>query len=322
MNDPATEYGPGVEEIHRVDPDNWSWNESWFFSWIDVDGGPAGVFRVGITPNQDRAMLWCFVHTDGEWLTVEESRLAYGHFELAKGVAYDRWGIRFSWQPDEPLGAGRFTFDGFALARSGPRSGMRVPLSIDLAYAPSAKPHGTGIGPDEDQTAYPTGRFEQSLSATGTVTVDGRTHRVRAGAHRDKSWGPREWRQMFSMGDLQWPDRQLYFVGRSFPGLAGGYLRDDSGAMSRLTCVDGKVEYDDQAGTLAGPAHLIFETPDRTRLDVSLTPITPSIYFDMAHSCQEPEHWLYWRTLVEARVAGWATPARGWFEAGRHGAAR
>jgi hypothetical protein len=38
-------------------------------------------------------------------------------------------------------------------------------------------------------------------------------------------------------------------------------------------------------------------------------------------SCREPEHWLYWRTLVEARVAGWDTPARGWFEASRYGVA-
>jgi hypothetical protein len=306
--------------MHPADPGDWSWNESWFFSWVDVNGGPAGVFRVGITPNQERAMLWCFVHVGGAWVTVEESRLALGDFDLATGVSYDRWGISFAWRPQEPLGGGTFTFRGYGLVRSGPRSGMRVPLSVDLSYTATARPHGTGIGPDEERTAYPTGRFEQSLAAAGVVVAGESGYPVQAGAHRDRSWGPREWRQQFSMGDLQWADRQVYFVGRSFPGLGGGYLRDGSGALQRLACVDGNVDYDDVAGTIA-PARLVFQAPDRSLLDVSLEPVAPSICFDIAHSCREPEHWLYWRTLVEARVAGWDTPGRGWFEASRYGVA-
>jgi hypothetical protein len=123
------------------------------------------------------------------------------------------------------------------------------------------------------------------------------------------------------MGDIQWPDRQLYFVGRSFPDLGGGYLRDSSSPLQRLACIGGKVEYDDDAATIA-PARIVFKTPDGSRLDVGLRPIAPSICFDIAHSCEEPEHWLYWRTLIEARVVGWDTPpARGWFEASRYGLA-
>ena len=307
------------ERIHGVDPDDWSWNESWFFSWIDLDGGPAGVFRVGITPNQERAMLWCFVHVDGAWLTIEESRLAFIDFRLDAGVSYDKWALRFAWEPDEPFVDGRFTFAGTSLVRSGPNAGARVPITIDLTYDATAPLHGSGLRPDEDRTKHPTGRFEQSLTATGTVVVDGVPHAVRAGAHRDKSWGPREWRQQFTMGDIQGDDRQLYFVGRSFPGLAGGYLRDASGVQP-LVCVDGRVDYDDQGRTI-GPSTLVFETPGGERLDVAMEPIGPSIAFDMAHTCQEPEHWLYWRALVDVRVAGWDTPVRGWFEAGRHGIA-
>jgi hypothetical protein len=97
------------EQFHPVDPDDRSWNESWFFSWIDLDGGPAGFFRVGVLPNQRRAMLWSFVHTgdaqtegaqtEGRWCGVEESRLAFDDLDLADGVAYDRSALQFGLRP-------------------------------------------------------------------------------------------------------------------------------------------------------------------------------------------------------------------------------
>ncbi len=52
---------------------------------------------------------------------------------------------------------------------------------------------------------------------------------------------------------------------------------------------------------------------------MELDPVSPSISFDLAHTCEEPEHWLYWRILVEARVSGWPEPVRGWVEASRYG---
>jgi hypothetical protein len=310
------------ECLHVVDPDDWSWNESWFFSWIDVDGGPACTFRVGLLPNQGRAMLWCFLHVDGEWITIEESRLGFPHFELTEGrVLYDRWSLRFDWQPEEPYVRGRFAVDAIGLVRSGPRTGARVPFSIDLTYAAVAPLHYTDSSPGErERTTYPIGRFEQSLVATGQVVVDGVTHAVRAGAHRDKSWGPRDWRHLFALGDLQSEDRQLFFAGMRFPGYAGGYLRSGTDPLRHLVCVDGELVYDDAQRTVT-TAKLTFEDGDGKRVDVDMTPISPSITLDIAQSCPEPEHWLYWRTLVEARVTGWDAPVRGWLEASRYGVA-
>ena len=144
---------------------------------------------------------------------------------------------------------------------------------------------------------------------------------MRVGAHRDRSWGPREWRQAFTLGDLQAGDRQLYFVGRSFPGPGGGFLRDGDRPLQHLVTVDGSVvEYDDEHRTITS-GRLHFEGRDALRLDVELSPIAPSVAFDMAHTCEVPEHWLYWRTLVEARVAGWDGPCRGWLETSRYGSA-
>jgi hypothetical protein len=311
-------FTDGDESLHAFDPDQWSWNESWFFSWIDLDGGPAGFFRVGVLPNQRRAMLWCFAHVDGAWYGIDESRLAFDDLDFTNGISYDKWGLRFAWHPGPPRLGARFTFEGSLLTRSGAAAGAWVPLSIDVTGRATSERDGTG--PDRDKTSvpYPHDRFEQSFEASGTVVVDGERRELRAGAHRDRSWGPREWRLPFIIGDVQGGGRQLYFVGSPTHGIGAGYLRDGSSELCHLTRVDGSITYDDDARTI-GPGRLGFETPDGSRVDVELEPIAPSIAFDIRHTCQEPEHWLYWRTLVEARVTGWDAPCRGWFETSRYG---
>ncbi|MBL7491100.1 hypothetical protein I6A60_27730 [Frankia sp. AgB1.9] len=307
-------FTPADESRHPSDPGDWSWSESWYFSWIDLDGGPAGFFRLGLLPNQRRAMLWCFVHVDGAWHGVDESRLALDHVDLAAGPAYDQWGLRFGWQPRPPLVGAHFTCAGTFLTRSGSGSGAYVPVSIDLVCASTSDCISAAPAAD---TAYPTGRFEQSMTASGTVSVGGRRWQVRAGAQRDRSWGPREWRVPFAIGDLQGEDRQLYFVGSPLHGRGSGYLRERSGELRRLRWVDGTVGYDDEANTLS-PGVLRFEAADGARIEAALAPVTPSVCFDTAHTCREPEQWPYWRTLVEARVTGWEGTCRGWFEASRY----
>ena len=304
------------EQVHAFDPDVWSWNESWYFSWIDLDGGPAGFFRLGLIPNQGRAMLWCYVHRDGEWLGIDESRLRYDDFDLADGFGYDRWGLRFSWRPGTP--AATFRLEGVARTVTGPDAGALTPLSVMLAATPTTDRFGTGTGGDLGSDEYPANRFEQSLAVSGTLTAGGPARPVRAAGHRDRSWGPRNWRVAFTLGDLQGEHAQLYFVGAPQLGERGaGYLRDASG-VRHLTCVGGAIEYDDTARTIA-PARVRFDAGDGAPLDVELEPISPSVSFDMAHTCEEPEHWLYWRILVEARVSGWGEPVRGWVEASRYG---
>lgn len=305
------------EAIHPFDPDEWSWNESWFFSWIDLDGGPAGFFRLGVLPNQRRAMLWLFVNVDGAWLGVDESRIAVDDLDLTTGVAYDKWGLRFAWLPEPPLRGARFSFEGSCLARFGRAVGSYVPVTIDLSCRSTGDCFGTVHGDDDRESPYARSRFEQSLEASGAVVVDGDQRGVRAGAHRDRSWGPRDWRLAFTMGDLQAGDRQLFFVGA--PGfVGGGYVRERSGELRNLVGVEASIGYDDAARTIA-PGRLGFESSDGDRLDIDLAPIGPSVAFDMAHTCQAPETWLYYRTLVEAHVSGWDGPCRGWLDASRYG---
>ncbi len=308
--------GATDEHMHAADPAVWSWNESWYFSWIDLDGGPAGFFRVGLLPNQDRAMLWCYVQHDDTWVGVDESRLRFAHFDVTDGMRYDRWGLRFGWRPGDPSA---FEFEGIVRAITGSNSGAFVPASITLHAAPTTERFGTGPGHDIGSEQYPAARFEQSMRVDGTVTIDGTTHAIRAAGHRDRSWGPRDWRVAFTLGDLQAEDAQLYFVGAPQLGERGsGYLRDASGVRT-LRCVGGTIDYDDAFRTIA-PAKLRFAAGD-DELDVELVPVSPSVSFDMAHTCEVPEAWPYWRILVDAHVSGWSAPARGWVEASRYGIA-
>ena len=227
------------EHVHPFDPAVWSWNESWYFSWIDLDRGPAGFFRLGLLPNQERALIWSYVFHDGVWYGTEETRLRYDDFDLTDGMAYDRFGLRFGWRPDDQAGdpRGRFGYDGIVRVVTGAGAGGFVPIALDLSATPTTEVFGTGTGNDLGSEQYPASRFEQSMAVTGTVRIGDDTRSVRAAGHRDRSWGPRNWRVTFTLGDLQSEGAQLYFVGA--PQLAergGGYLRDASG-VRQLRCI-------------------------------------------------------------------------------------
>ena len=315
----STAFRPEDDLVHPHDPAVWSWNESFLLSWLTPDGGPSGLFRLGLLPNQGRGWLWFFLHVDGEWLTVEETRLDLRHFDLADGATHDAWGLRFGWTPVEPLQRGVFQLDGVARVRSGPRAGALVPLSLELTATATAPCFGTGTGHEPDEKPqFPASRFEQSVMITGTLTVDGQTRAVECPGHRDRSWGPRTWQVGFALGDLHGGGRQLWFAGAPQPRERGsGYLRDGDGTH-RITGIDGTVAYDDQRLTIA-PSHLVFSVDDGTSIGVTLEPESTSIVFDMAHSSDPPVHWDYWRTLVKARVDDSDDELWGWFEANRFG---
>ena len=99
-----TKFGIQLEDegSHPFDPAVEWWNESWFWDWFDAGGTLAGHCRIGIHPNQSRAWLWLYLYRAGEWIALEEPRLPLADLALAT-LAYDRWGLRFSWEPDQPL---------------------------------------------------------------------------------------------------------------------------------------------------------------------------------------------------------------------------
>jgi hypothetical protein len=308
---------PGAERFHDHDPDDPTWNESWLVSWLPGDGRMAGLFRVGTLPNQGRAWLWLWLWTGEGWVTIEETRLAYDDLDRGNGVAYDRWGLHFAYQPTAPLERGRFTIKGIGLVRSGRREGDLVPVSVDLDLEARTPCYTTGAGHDDRATAFAANRFEQSMAADGTAVVAGEETPLACPAHRDRSWGPRTWQFPYMLGDLQSADRQIYFAGgpNAEGGVGKGYVREGSD-VATLTSIGAEMDYDDPAATI-GPSKLWFRDERGREYAYAIEPIAPSVQFDMAHASEPPRHFLYWRTLVRATPVDGGEPVVGWFEANR-----
>ena len=306
----------------RVDPDDWSWNESWFFSWIDLDGGPAGFFRLGVLPEPAAGRCSGASSTwTARWLGIEESRLAFDDLDLADGRRLRPLGAAVRLAARPPL-AGRRASRSTATCPGAlrARAGAVLPVVDRPARARDGRRrpdrHAATTTASRRTTAS---RFEQPLEATGTVVVDGVRHECgpaptatgrggRASGGRRSPWATCRRPTVSSTSSAP-------------PGLAGGGLRPRRRRAARTwwssTVADRlrrRAPHDHARGSSR------FEDRRGDALDVDLAPIAPSVAFDMAHTC-EPEHWLYCRTLVEARVSGWDGPCRGWFEASRYGIA-
>src|SRR5262252_1322948 len=155
-------------------PDQEWWNESVFFDWYDATGANAGHCRIGWHPNQQRLWLWLYLWNGTEWIVIEETRLPLADMALPR-IAYDRYGLAFSWTPTEPLRVGRLRVTGFGRVLSGARSGMILPVACDLAVETVGAAHSVGgstvVGPDGAR--YATDRFEQPIRVSGNVRIAG-----------------------------------------------------------------------------------------------------------------------------------------------------
>ena len=128
-------------------------------------------------------------------------------------MAYDRWRACGSrWRPGTP--SATFRLEGVVRTVTGPDAGGFVPLSVDAARRrrPPTVRHRHRQRPGERRSTRRAGSSSRS-AVSGTVTAGGPAQPVRAAGHRDRSWGPRNWRVTFTLGDLQAEHAQLYFVG-------------------------------------------------------------------------------------------------------------
>jgi hypothetical protein len=314
-----TKFGirPADEGAHRWSPDHHWWNESWFLDWFDGAGGRAGHVRIGLHPNQDRAWLWFVAFEHGEWAVLEETRLPLADLDIG-GLAYDRWGLSFSWERSDPLRHGRVRVSGYGRVATGPRSGLVLPVSADLEYDTVGSAHSTGPSdvPGHSAVGYSACRFEQAVGVHGRFGI-GEPTRFEGRGERDHSWGPRDWNMEWTFcvvgGDdfrMQWAVVDLPDLGR----FATGYLHTDTTVT--ITDVEHELEFadGDLARAVAGPFTVTAD--DGTVLSGRIDPVT-SIEIDLAHTFDPPRPTGYRRTLVRYTPEGGGPTPLGWLESNR-----
>lgn len=315
------------EGPHAFDPAVEWWNESWFWDWFDAEGRTAGHCRIGLHPNQQRAWLWYYHYEAGEWIAVEEPRLPITDVCRAEpgvppagraALAYERFGLAVSWEPEAPLRAGRFRFSGFGRVLSGPRAGLVLPVGADLRVEALGAAHSTGRAnaPGHESQCYPASRFEQPIALEGVLRAGGAERRFRGRGERDHSWGPRHWNLEWTFLVLNGDDLRLQCAEARIPKLPpihGGYLaRAQTVSIARA-----RFDFEFRDEDLVRPVAGRFEATaaDGTQLAFDIEPLAAA-EIDITHTFVPPQRSVYRRALVRARRAGGA-PLLGWVESNR-----
>jgi hypothetical protein len=316
-----TQFGLRLEDegSHPFDPAVEWWNESWFWDWFDATGSRAGHCRIGFHPNQRRAWLWFYLFQDDEWIAIEEPRLAIADWDLSR-LAYDRFGLRCSWDVEARLEAGRLRVAGFGRVIAGQRAGMILPVSVELAVHALGPPHshGRSVAPGHGAgAAYPASRFEQPIAVEGSMDVGGARRPFSGRGERDHSWGPRHWNLEWTFlvlnGErvrLQCAEARIPNVGR----FTSGYLQRDSmvtvkEAQFRLSYPEADVLH-----PVSGEFSLVAETGDV--FGAAIESISGA-EIDITHTFVPPRRSLYRRALVRATPQGGGDPLLGWVEFNR-----
>jgi hypothetical protein len=307
------------ELLHPYDPDDVLWNESWFFSWMPHDDGPAGFYRLGVLPNQKRGWLWFFIQNGDEWICFEETRLAFEDFDFNQGASYDKWALRFGYRPIAPLNSGNFHIEGIARVQGGKRSGHLIPVAVNAQLRSTTPCFATGptgfSGSSQDFEKY---RFEQSVIVEGTLEIDGVMLNLRCSGHRDRSWGTRNWRMPFVNVDLHFGDDQIYWASAEQPreNAVVGYVRRGS-STEEIVRITGAYNYAEGQTNLE-PSDLTIYTSGGSAIELQLIAKSNSILWNMAHTGEPWDNWPYWRTRLEGKIAGEDQELCGWFDASRY----
>lgn len=312
------------EGFHPYDPDESSWNESWFWDWFSTDGQRAGQIRIGTFPNQQRLWVWCYLLApapDGtpEWICIEEPRLDLAGLQRPR-LAYDRWGLSFAWLPRRPLLEGQLTLQGRGRVISGPRVGRMVDLDVSVAVSAAGVPHSTGPGEVEghESDRFDARRFEQPVDVSATVVLDGHSHTFEGRGERDHSWGPRAWNIEWTFFAVSRAEQRLQFVEVRIKGfdepLTIGYLQSPTAAQDLARVHLPVSAHEDLHRAFSGRVEVVAE--DGTELSGELELLTAH-EMDISH-CLEPSRGTrYHRALVRIVPEQGGEPLLGWLEDNR-----
>ena len=316
-----TRFGitPADEHPHPFSPDYEWWNESVFYDWYDADGGNAGHCRIGWHPNQQRLWMWLFLWNGAEWVAIEEPRLPLSALKLP-AIAYDDgWGLAFSYDVGEPLRRGRFTARGFGRVLCGPRTGMILPVAVELEVETVGAAHSLGQQHLAGHSAegYSVSRFEQPIHIRGSYSVADERRAIEGRGERDHSWGPRWWNIEWNFCVAHTDAYRFQAAHVRIPGASEidtGYLHvgNDTGNLSALTL---DLTFDDDNVTRPVSGRFAFTADTGATLSGRIEPITAA-EIDITHTFVPPRRSVYRRSLIRI-IPDQAPPGLGWLESNR-----
>lgn len=315
-----TRFGitPEDENPHPFSADYEWWNESVFYDWYDRSGGNAGHCRIGWHPNQQRLWVWLFLYNGSEWVAIEEPRLPLSALRLPQIAYDDGWGLRFSYTVTEPLRSGRFEMAGFGRVISGPRTGMILPVAVELDIDTVGPAHSLGqhtLAGHSDAN-YSTSRFEQPIRGRGRYTIGSETRLLDVRGERDHSWGPRWWNIEWNFMALNGDDYRLQCAAVRVPEaseISTGYLHRQT--TVNVTSVRFDLDFHDQTPTRPLSGRFAVGAEDGAELAGTIESISGA-EIDITHTFVPPRRSVYRRALIRVALDGGA-PAVGWLESNR-----
>ena len=319
---PCPGLRPEDEGPHPHSPAHESWQESWFWDWLDERGECAGHCRFGIHPSQDRAWLWLYLFAGSEWVALDEARLPLSGWR-GTSVAWDGWGLRLTFDATAPLRAGRLQVEGFGRVLSGPRAGLLLPLGIDLSLegAGLARARGPGRVGGPGPSGFLANRYEQATEVSGSLRLGATELPFHGYGGREHVWGPRSWNLEWEVLALRLPGARVQASVVKIPEvgrLATGLLERDLPVP--LAAADFELEYRDDDLAHAVSGRVTLRGDDGSTIAGRLESISAAD-LDISPMLAPHQRSVCRRALVRfwPRRTGWRKPSPcvGWFESNR-----
>lgn len=301
------------EGVHPFPPDSPTWNESVFFDWY-VSSREAGHVRIGRMPGSARTWLWVYLLVDGEWLVLDEPRLAATPNACGFDLALP--GLTVVREVEEPLRRNRLVVSGTGRCASGERAGALVPFSLDLRFEALGPAHSLGeqVMAGHAHEGFSSNRFEQPMRVHGTRTADGDTRALEGHGERDHSWGPRNWTMQWQFMVAQRDDLRLQACRVEVEEDAFfdlGYLSGET--TESLIEADFSLEFRD-APRAPFDGRVMLTSESGVRLGARIEALD-ACAIDASHVCERPSG--YARALVRLHPDDGSPVLHGWLEVHR-----
>jgi len=307
------------EYPHAFDPNETSWNESWFWDWCDETGKAAGHFRIGLHPTQGRIWIWFHLFHAGEWIAIEEPYLPYGEMQFPR-VAFQKNTLRFSYDIIDPLQTGRVRFEGVGRVVSGRRTGEILPCAVDLEVLAAGIPYCWGRRTLEkpegcqDDFEYESARYEQPTNVQGKIRFGIDEIDFAGRGERDHSWGPRHGVYQLNFLAAHSSEQRLQCLAVPLGEgqfWSNGYLRRDT--TQPIGEAKFELDYDHTSVSHPVSGRLEILVDDETRQAYGVESLTATC-IDASHTCDPPDSPVIWRVMVRLRPEDGGETLLGWFD--------